>query len=95
MRKLMESLVRPIVSRLGTAVAMLLIAKGYESPLVEQLINAATAFVLVAIDFMIDAYYRSEDERKTKLGMMTDIRAAFDAGRESRVHPRETFGNEV
>ena len=58
----MEALVRnvlgPLVRRIGTAAAVYLVADGYDSGTVEQVINAAGAFVLVLVDLLLSRFYR-------------------------------------
>lgn len=58
---LVRNLVRPLFERLGTMLAAYLIARGLDSDLVAQFINAAMAAVLVLIDLALSRVNRDRD----------------------------------
>ncbi|MER9652200.1 hypothetical protein NKJ26_01625 [Mesorhizobium sp. M0152] len=47
---LLRHVLTPLVTRIGTALAAYLLAKGMDGDLTDQLINGLTAVVLVAVD---------------------------------------------
>lgn len=69
MNAILENLISPLVRRIGTAVAVWLLAQGAESQLVEQAINGLSAAVLVGVDLFLARIYRSNVETKTALRM--------------------------
>lgn len=58
---LVRNLVRPLFERLGTMLAAYLIARGLDSDLVAQFVNAAMAAVLVLIDLALSRVNRDRD----------------------------------
>lgn len=50
---LIRNLLKPILSRLGTAAAALLVAKGFDGELIQQLIVALSGAALVAADLFV------------------------------------------
>lgn len=55
---LIRNLLKPLLSRLGTAAAALLVAKGFDGELVSQLITALGASALVAADLLVSRLTR-------------------------------------
>lgn len=58
MNAILQNVVNPLVRRVGTAAAVYLVAQGLDSALVEQLVNAATALLLVGVDLLLARFYR-------------------------------------
>lgn len=85
-------LVRPLVSRIGTALAALLVAQGFDSPLVEQAVNAGVAFVLVCVDLLLAEYYRKAEVAKAV--DETAMRFAYADYQSNARQPGELFSNE-
>ncbi|RWP57968.1 MAG: hypothetical protein E5Y55_20945 [Mesorhizobium sp.] len=55
---LVENLVRPLVARVGTAAAAVLLTYGFESQLVEPFVNTVGAGLLLGVDLLLSRYYR-------------------------------------
>jgi len=55
---IIENVIRPVLARLGTALAAILLTYGFESHVVEPFINALGAFLLVGVDLLLSRYYR-------------------------------------
>lgn len=53
-----ENVIAPLVRRLGTAAAVWLLAKGFDSATVEPLINWVSAGVLLVVDLLLARFYR-------------------------------------
>lgn len=85
MNAILENLVAPLVRRLGTAIAVWLVAKGADNALVDQLVNAASAGVLLAVDLLLARIYRKSVVSKTAhslgFGGFIDPGAPFTARR--------------
>lgn len=58
MNAILENIVAPLVRRLGTAAATVLIAQGLDSALVEQLVNLLAGALLVGVDLLLARFYR-------------------------------------
>lgn len=65
MNAILENLVSPLVRRLGTAIAVWLVAKGADNALVEQAVNALSAAVLIGVDLLLARIYRQGVVTKT------------------------------
>lgn len=81
MNAILENIVSPLVRRVGTAIAVWLVAKGADNALVDQLVNAASAGVLLAVDLLLARIYRKSVVSKTAhalgLGGFIDPGAPF------------------
>lgn len=60
-----ENCLRPLMGRIGTAAATLLIGYGVEGPLAQQVAVGVTAFGLVVADFAIDFLNRKRVVNRT------------------------------
>lgn len=58
---MLRGIVRPLVERLGTMLAAYMIARGLDSDLIAQLINALVAVVFVGLDLVTSAVNRDRD----------------------------------
>ncbi|CAI2934744.1 hypothetical protein [Aminobacter niigataensis] len=58
---LLHSIMRPLVERLGTMLAAYMIARGLDSDLTAQLMNAIVAALLVGIDLLTASMGRHYD----------------------------------
>ena len=58
---LIRNLVRPLVERVGTALAVWLVATGWNGELVQQFVTALVALVLVSADLVVARFSRAED----------------------------------
>lgn len=58
---LFRNLARPLLERLGTMFAAYLIARGLDSDLVAQFVNAAMALVFVMFDLFVSHVNRGRD----------------------------------
>lgn len=70
MNAILENLVGPLVRRIGTAFAMWLLAKGADSALVEQAVNALSAAVLIGVDLLLARVYRKNVVSKTAANLV-------------------------
>lgn len=61
---LVRNLARPLAERLGTVAATYLIARGLDSDLVAQLVNALLAVVLVGLDLVMSKTNQYRDETR-------------------------------
>ena len=57
---LVRSIIRPLVERAGTAVAVWLIARGVDGPVVHQITDAMIAAVLVGWDLLVSNSSKKE-----------------------------------
>ncbi len=57
----LRSIVRPLLERLGTMAAAYLIARGFDSDLTAQLVNATLAAVFVLFDLVVSSVNRDRD----------------------------------
>lgn len=57
----LRGIVRPLVERLGTMLAAYMIARGFDSDLTAQLINALVAALFVGLDLVTAAINRDRD----------------------------------
>lgn len=53
-----ENLLRPIIARVGTLLATILLTHGFDTQVVEPFVQAVTAVVLIGIDLLLSRYYR-------------------------------------
>ncbi|MER8365963.1 hypothetical protein [Mesorhizobium sp. M1378] len=63
---ILENLLRPLVARLGTALAAVLFTYGFESNVAEPFVNAVAAVLLLGVDLLLSRYFR-------KLAVMSKI----------------------
>lgn len=75
LKPLVEHVLRPALSRLGTAAAALLIALGADASLAGQVATGATALVLIGVDLTLSYFNRKRavkregDPAKTNAGL--------------------------
>lgn len=60
-RLLYRNLLRPLIERVGTVAATLLVAKGFDGELVNQLVTGLTASSLIALDLLFSRLNREAD----------------------------------
>lgn len=65
MNAILENIVQPMVRRVGTALAVWLMAKGLPSDVVEPLVNYLAGFVLLLVDLGLARLYRQSVVSKT------------------------------
>lgn len=53
-----ENIVRPLISRLGTVAASVLLSYGYASQNVQPFIDAVSVVLLLGVDLLLSRYYR-------------------------------------
>ena len=58
---LLRGIVRPLLERLGTMAAAYLIARGLDSDLTAQLVNATLAAVFILFDLVVSTVNRDRD----------------------------------
>ncbi len=58
---LFRNLIRPLTERLGTALAVLLVSNGWDGALVDQLVSALGAVVLIGSDLWLTRINREDD----------------------------------
>lgn len=89
---LAKKMVRPLVSRVGTALAVFLVSSGIDSPLVEQFVNAVVAAALIGVDVLLDAYYRKRavNEAVAEVASVPRVLAGLGVDRQSG----EIYSNE-
>ena len=58
---LLRNLVRPLTERLGTALAVWLLATGWDTELVNQFVTALCGVVLIAADLVFARLNREDD----------------------------------
>ncbi|GAA4130383.1 hypothetical protein ACFFTN_15505 [Aminobacter aganoensis] len=61
---LLRGVFRPLIERLGTMLAAYMIARGFDSDLTAQLMNALVAALFVGLDLVTAAMGRHYDETK-------------------------------
>lgn len=57
---LIKNLVRPLTERLGTALAVWLVAEGWNGDLVQQFVTGLVATLLVAVDLFLSRVHQHE-----------------------------------
>lgn len=62
---LIRNVVRPLIERVGTMVAAYMIARGFDSDHVAQLLNAIVAALLIAVDLVLAHVNRAADQVAT------------------------------
>lgn len=60
-RTIVRNLLRPLLERIGTALAAVMIATGWDGELVHQLVTALTAAVFVAADLVLARLNRESE----------------------------------
>lgn len=67
---IVRNVLRPLIERIGTMIAVYLVARGLDSDLVATMMNGAVAALFVAVDLIVSRLVREKE-----------IGAAYMAGR--------------